>query len=242
VSSFFESATICVSNAIRDSLIRDYRYPANKTMTIYNAVLLSEFDRPESDGPALRARLGLSSEEFLLVCPARLNAQKGIDVLLLAMAKLLRNGMRCKCIIVGDGPLREQLLEQAQALKLNGHVIFEGFQKDVRPYLQAADAFVLTSHAEGLPLAIVEAMACGLPCVVTNVGGNAEAVHHKVHGLVVPPGSVDHVTDAISYLVTHPQERAQMSRMARARAREAFDMDKKMAEIQHVLFSGLPPD
>jgi glycosyltransferase involved in cell wall biosynthesis len=53
---------------------------------------------------------------------------------------------------------------------------------------------------------------------------------------------VDHVTDAISYLVTHPQERAQMSRMARARAREAFDMDKKMAEIQHVLFSGLPPD
>jgi glycosyltransferase involved in cell wall biosynthesis len=80
-------------------------------------------------------------------------------------------------------------------------------------------------------------MACGLPCIVTDVGGNAEAVTHQVDGLVVPPGSVDAVADAISYVATHPHERARMSRMARATACEAFDIDKNMAEIRSVILS-----
>jgi glycosyltransferase involved in cell wall biosynthesis len=71
---------------------------------------------------------------------------RALTILLLAMAQVLRCGVRCKCIIVGDGPLRKQLSEQAAALGLSRHVLFEGFQEDVRPYLQAADAFVLTSR------------------------------------------------------------------------------------------------
>jgi len=172
-----------------------------------------------------------------MVCTARLTEQKGIDILLQAMARVLRDGVCCKCVIVGDGPLRDQLLEQAREIGLSGHVFFEGFREDVRPYLQASSAFVLTSHREGLPFSILEAMACGLPCIVTDVGGNAEAITHQVHGLVVPPGSVDAVAGAISYLATHPHERAQMSRMARATACEAFDIDKNMAEIRRVILS-----
>ena len=169
------------------------------------------------------------------MCAARLSEQKGIDILLQAVASALPAGVDCKCIIVGDGPLRQQLLKQAQDLDLSGHVFFEGFQEDIRPYLHAASAFVLTSHREGLPLAILEAMACGLPCLVTDVGGNAEAVTHQVEGLVVSPGSALAVASAITYLATHPNERAHMALMARARACDEFDIERSMAKIKHVI-------
>lgn len=237
VSASFEDATICVSNAIRDRLIQDYRFPADGTVTIHNGVSFSELHRYEDRGLALRARLGLAPQEFLLVCIARLSEQKRIDILLLAMARVIKHGVACKCIIVGDGPLKAALSEQALALGLCGRVFFEGFQQDVGPYLEAAGAFVLTSNREGLPLSILEAMACGLPCIVTDVGGNAEAVTHGVNGLVVASGSVDEVADAISFLVTHPDERAEMSRMARARVHEEFDIEDRMAQIRKVILS-----
>jgi glycosyltransferase involved in cell wall biosynthesis len=234
-SAYLSKTTICVSNALRDSLVKDFGFPARKLKTIHNGVSLAEFVPDERGGSKVRERLGLDREEFVLVCVARLSAQKGIDILLRAMARVVREGVHCKCVIVGDGPLKKQLCEQALELGLSGYVFFEGFHEDVRPYLQTGSAFILTSHREGLPLSILEAMACGLPCIVSNVGGNAEAVTHQVHGLVVPPGSVDAVADAISYLATHSQERAQMSRMARARVCETFDIENAMAEIRQVI-------
>ena len=241
VSAYFFTRLICVSNAVRDSLVRDYGFPASRMITIYNCVSVAKFAPSVAARTAVRTRLGVGPDEFLLVCAARLNEIKRIDILLQSIALVLCNGIRCKCVIVGDGPLKEQLLEQARELGLSGHVFFEGFREDVRPYLQAGSAFVLTSRAEGLPLAVVEAMACGLPCVVTDVGGNAEAVLNNVNGFVVPSGSVDAVAEAISLLVTHPQECAQMSRMARARACEVFDIEKSMAETERVILGSSKP-
>src|SRR5262249_23732090 len=149
----------------------------------------------------------------------------------------LQRDLCCKCIIVGDGHLRDRLTDQVRALGLIDHVFLIGFQENVRPYLQAGDAFVLTSYKEGLPLSVLEAMACGLPCVVTNVGGNAEAVDHNVSGLVVNAGSVDEVADAIASLMTSPNERARMARMARLRACERFDIEARMADIKRVMLN-----
>jgi len=236
-SAHFYSTAICVSNALRDSLVKDFGFPVNKVKTIHNGVSITEFVPSERRGSEVREKLGLGKDEFVLVCVARLSGQKGIDILLQAMARVLRDGVPCKCIIVGDGPLKAQLLQHASTIGLSGHVFFEGFHEDVRPYLQAGSAFILTSHREGLPLSILEAMACGLPAVVTNVGGNPEAVTHQVNGLVVPPGSVDAVIDAISYLASHPEERTRMSKSARARARESFDIENAMAEIRQVILS-----
>lgn len=237
VSAFFESSTICVSNAIRDSLMRDYRFPEGSTITIHNGVSLSEFAQSEDKGLNLRTRLHLSPDEFLLVCVARLSEQKQLDALLLAVGRVLRSGVNCKCVIVGDGPLRASLEQQSLALGLSGSVFFEGFREDVRPYLQAGSAFVLTSRREGLPLAILEAMACGLPCIVTKVGGNCEVVTHGVNGLVVNAGSVDEIASAISYLATHSQDREEMSRMARSRVREDFNLDDRMGEVEEVILN-----
>jgi glycosyltransferase involved in cell wall biosynthesis len=127
--------------------------------------------------------------------------------------------------------MRDELITQAQALGLSSVVRFEGFQSDVRPYLQSASAFILTSYMEGLPLSVLEAMACGLPCIVTDVGGNAEAVADDVVGFVIPPGSVDEAARAIVFLATHPMERATMSRMARQRVCRSFDIETRMQEL-----------
>lgn len=235
VSALFQDSTICVSNAIRDALIHEYGFPADRTVTIHNSISLTEFDEPSDAGLALRAKLGVGGEEFLLVCVARLSEQKRIDILLLAMARLLRDGVNCKCVIVGDGPLREELLSQARALALTGHVIFEGFQRDIKPYLRAGTAFVLTSDREGFSLAILEAMACGLPCVVTNVGGAPEVIADRVQGFLVSPGSADEVANAISYLVSHPSEREEMSQRARTRVSEQFSIETCMAEIKKLV-------
>ena len=235
LAGLFLHKIICVSDAVRDYLVQEYRFPPHKTVTIHNGVSLMEFTPSESNRFAMRAKLDIASGEFLLVCVARLDKVKGIDILLAALAQVLHQGVSCKCVIVGDGPLLDSLLAQAEALGLGAHVFFEGFHTDVRPYLQCADAFVLTSHEEGLPLSILEAMACGLPCIVTDVGGNAEAVRHKVNGLVIAPGSTEEVASAISFLIDHPVERSEMSRKARSRMQDAFDIEVQMSDLRRCI-------
>jgi glycosyltransferase involved in cell wall biosynthesis len=234
-SGYVLNKTICVSNAVQEVLVNAYRFPASKTVIVHNGVSTSTFVPSEMGGAAVRARFGVGPEDFLLVCAARLADAKGIDILLQAVSRVVRQGVSCKCIIVGDGPLKEKLLQQANSDGLWEHVYFEGFQKDVRPYLQAGSAFILTSHVEGLPLSVLEAMACGLPCIVTNVGGSAEAVKDHVTGLVIPPASVEAVVDAILYLVTHPDERAEMAGKSRDAVCQSFDIEDKMSELTRVI-------
>lgn len=229
--------TICVSNAVRDSLVNDYHFPARKTITIHNGVSTVEFAPCKHSRTAVRTRFDIDVDDFLVVCAARLTEAKGIDILIHAVSRVLRQGVSCKCIILGDGPLKVSLEAEVNALGLFGQVLFEGFQKDVKPYLQAASAFALTSHIEGLPLSILEAMACGLPCIVTDVGGNAEAVRDRVTGLLIKPGSLDEAEEAILYLATHPRECMEMASKSREAACELFDIESKMRELKAELLA-----
>ncbi len=237
LSARFFQKILCVSQALEKTLIENFGFPANRMMTVHNGVAISRFGPSEKNGALLRQQLGLHPDEFVLVCPARLSEQKGIDILLQAIAKVRSSGVPCKCLIIGDGPLGVQLQRHADELGLSREVFFEGFQEDVRPYLQASTAFVLLSRAEGLPLTIVEAMACNLPAIVTSVGGNAEAVLDRITGLVVPPESPEAAAEAIAYLAAHRDECVRMGLAARKRAIEAFDIEKTMAEIKAVILN-----
>ena len=182
--------TVCVSNAVRDALIKRYGFPEHKVKTIHNGISPANFVATAADrNNQQEDKFKICPNDFLLVCTARLSAEKGIDVLLSAMGKIVREHPECKRIIMGEGHLRDELIEQVKSLELGQHVFLEGFQADVRCCLAAADMFVLSSYVEALPYAILEAMASGLPCVVTDVGGNGEAVVNNVTGLVVRPGS-----------------------------------------------------
>jgi glycosyltransferase involved in cell wall biosynthesis len=235
--ALFCTSTICVSDFIRRFLVEECLFPAKSTLAIRNGVSLKSYHPNEPARAEARVRLGLDHDRVCLICVASLVTQKRVDVLLDAMAKVVERGRPCTCIIVGEGPLLPALLKQAEALGLNGHVIFEGFHSDVREYLWAGDIFVLTSDSEGLPLSVLEAMACGLPCVVTDVGGSAEAVLDGECGIVVTPGSPEEVADAIAAMLDQPEQRAAMAQAALDRVRRYFDIEKSMAQVSEKILS-----
>ena len=237
VSGLAPTKSICTCNAIRDALVNWYGFPAKTTITIPEGVSTSFFRPCKTSGKALRSRMSIGPGDFLLICVTRLAEDKGVDILIHALSRVLRQGIECKCVIVGDGPLREQLIKKVNVLGLSNWVFFEGFQPDVRTYLQAGSAFILTSFLEGLPRAVVQAMACGLPCIVTNVGGSAEAVKDGEVGLVMPSVSVDATVETIVYLATHPDICAEMASKARDRACRLFDLDSRIEDLRLVILN-----
>ncbi len=149
---------------------------------------------------------------------ARLEAHKGIDVLVDACARL-DGGVHLD--VYGDGSLRLDLERRAAAANLD--VTFHGNVSDVRERLLAADIFVLPSRGENLPITILEAMAAALPVVASRVGGIAELVDDGVSGLLVEPDDVAGLASTLAALVRDPQRLAGMGRAGAARVAERFD-------------------
>jgi glycosyltransferase involved in cell wall biosynthesis len=237
ISGLTPTKTVCVSNAVHDALVNCYGFPSGKTITIYKGVSTSFFSPCKSAGEAQRTLMGIGPRDFVLVCVARLAGEAGIEILIHALSRVLRQGIECKCIIVGHGPLEEELIRKTNTLGISNWVFFEGPQKDVRAYLRAGSAFIVTSSLGDMPISILEALACGLPCIVSDVGGIREVIEEGEVGLVIPPSSVEAAELAIVYLATHPSEVAEMARKARDRVCRNFEADNRIDELNAVLLS-----
>ncbi|HWP35156.1 MAG TPA: glycosyltransferase [Thermodesulfobacteriota bacterium] len=178
-----------------------------------------------ADGaPVPRPPLPDAAGEPVLGTAGRLVPVKGIELFLHAVHDLSRQGVAVRGLVVGDGPLRPRLEGLARELGLGERVVFAGHVPDVRPYLAQMDLFVLPSFAEGLPMALLEAMAAGLPVVATDVGGVREVLEPADAGLLVPPGSAGALAAACLALVRDPARRAALGRAAARRVAEAFSI------------------
>ncbi len=231
--------TVCVSEAIRRCLTQDFGYPNDRTVTIRNGIDLGYY---HSTGRANEIRLerpGQDGKPKTIVCAARLSPAKRLDLLLEALAILGRSQSGWRCLILGTGPLEKELRDQAGQLGLDQLVTFVGHVDDVRPYLRTADLFVLSSEKEGLPLALLEAMAFGVPPVVTDVGGTGEVVIHGQNGLLVKAKSVAELERAISYLLTRHEERIRMGEAARLHIQQHFNIEASMGRLSQVLCSAV---
>ncbi|MGB0383350.1 MAG: glycosyltransferase family 4 protein [Ardenticatenaceae bacterium] len=169
-----------------------------------------------------------TTEVVTTVFVGRLTTQKGVDLLLEAWAQLAEPR---ELILVGDGAERPALEALASELKLD-HVTFTGSTNDVRSYLQQADLFVLPSRAEGIPNAMLEAMACGLPVVASRVGGIPDVVEDGESGLLVPPDDVPALVGALDRLLADSDLRRQMGQKARERV--VSDYSLKAATTRHL--------
>jgi len=132
--------------------------------------------------------------------------------------------------------LEFELRRKTVELGLADTALFIGHVSDVRSYLEVADLFVMSSDKEGLPLSLGEAMAYGVPCIATDVGGNKEIVSHGQTGLLVKPRSPEQLAEAIDYLLAHPEERSRMGVNARRRVQEHFNIEDSMSRLKRVLF------
>lgn len=150
-----------------------------------------------------RRRLGLPDLP-LVVFVGGLVPEKGLDTLLAAWSLLARELPQARLVLVGRGELHARLVAQARQLGIADRVIFAGSTDNVAHYLHAADAFVLPSYAEGMPIALLEAMACGLPCVATNIDGSKQLVADGVSGRLVPAGDPLALAAALIAALTGP--------------------------------------
>src|SRR5690242_10416844 len=172
-----------------------------------------------------------------IISVGRLAPVKGQQILIAAVANLVREGRKVLLHVVGSGPERNRLEYEVEARRLGGHVIFHGSKRpdELHRLYSASDMFVLTSFAEGLPGVLMEAMAMAMPCVSSWITGVPELLRDGIDGLLVPPGDECAVTAAIARLIDDPELRRRMGASARRRVQDKFDLRKNACHLASVL-------
>jgi glycosyltransferase involved in cell wall biosynthesis/O-antigen/teichoic acid export membrane protein len=189
--------------------------PRSRRYHIGNGVDLQRF-RPEEQRESTDGRITVT-------CVARLEPVKNHGMLFEAVAILKRRGLSLRVRLVGDGKLRGGYQQLCRRLGIDGMVEFLGYRNDIPAILAGADIAVLTSVKEGLPRAVLEAMAAGLPVVATKVPGTREVVRHGETGLVVELGDTEGLADALDRLIGDAALRERMGQRGRKVATEEFD-------------------
>lgn len=192
-----------------------------KLVLIPNGIDVNKF-KPLENKKELKNKSGYTGKKIILFS-GRLTEQKGVEYLIRSFEKL--NLDEKFLIIVGDGDLKDKLEKLVSELKIDKYVLFAGKREDVVPYLQMADIFVLPSLSEGLPLSLLEAMACGLPVVATKVGGNIDLVEDKVNGYLVEPGNVDEIKNAIENLLRDEEKLKEIGKINREKIVRSYSFE-----------------
>jgi glycosyltransferase involved in cell wall biosynthesis len=178
---------------------------------------------------------------FDLLCVGRLVPAKGQHILLDALALLLARGRRVRLALVGQGPDRPSLEAQAGRLGLGSAVSFAGAvnQDEISGYYAAADAFVLPSFAEGLPVVLMEAMALGVPCITTHITGVPELIRDGIEGLLVAPSDVEGLAAAIERLMDDPALGSRLTEAGRAKVLAEYELNGSIARLADVFIHRL---
>jgi len=200
-----------------------------KVTVIHNGVDSQRY-RPGPRNESLRRELGVPHEAVVIACVAHLVPVKGHEDLLEAFATVAKQKPDIWLALAGQGQLREKLEQQGARLGVQQNVLFLGNVADVPSLLRAADGAVLptreTGRGEACPLALLEAMACGLPVVATDSGGPREIVESGVTGWLVPPRDPERLAQALRDLVSSPDRRAEYGAAGRKRVEGHFTLEK----------------
>ena len=223
-----QSSVITVSEAVANSA-RSAAGTSVPITVMNNGVDIERFTRRSEESDALRARLEIPAAAPVVGTVAVFRQQKRLDLWLEVALRLCREHEGVRFLIVGDGVLRGELEELAAALGLDSRTHFAGLQQDVRPYLQAMDVYLMSSDFEGLPVALLEAMATGLACVTTAVGGIPAVIDDGISGMMVEPGDATALASAVAALLSDRDRIEAMGRRARERVEGHFSA-RAMAE------------
>ena len=183
-----------------------------------------------------RNELSIGKETVLLGTVARLYRQKNLALLLRSAAKL-SSAPPWKILVVGDGPDRPQLVALARELALSERLIWLGSRQDVGGWLAAMDIFVHTADFEGMPNAVMEAMAMAFPVVASNVDGNRELIRNGVSGYLVTPGDTRAFTQQIQQLMDNPDRAREVGKKAHQEILERFSMPRMVRAYDQLFVS-----
>jgi len=198
--------TTNVSRAAVERYIRVSAAPKNKIMFMPNGIDTAKFKPNKAAGQRLRNELGVDNY-FVWLAVGRFEEAKDYPNMLRAFKMIVSKKSNVVLLLVGQGSLLEEVKKLGSELKLGDKVRFLGVRRDVPDLMNAADAYVMSSAWEGMPMVLLEAGACGLPIVATDVGGNSEVVLNDKTGFIVPPYNSEALAQAMEKMMALPQEK-----------------------------------
>ena len=228
-------ATLCDSHVEREDVLKWRMAAPVKAHVIWNGIDLERLLVPPRDRSASRGRLGLAADAPTLVTVCRLNKPRDFETLLAGLAQIVPQQPAAQLLIVGDGPLRAHVEGLIAHYHLQPHVRLLGLVQDVGEVLAAADiAVLITAGWEGLPLSALEAMAMGRPLIISDVGGNREAVIDGETGYVIPQRAVADFVRAARALIADPRKRQTLGEAGARRVQQHFSWQTMAAKIAAV--------
>jgi glycosyltransferase involved in cell wall biosynthesis len=221
-------AMVAVSSADARRMIAVEQIPERKIRIIPNGILRPAF----ADPAVLRTELGLAPDLPIIGMVASLRPEKRVDLLLDAVQVVASSGRPFHVVIVGAGPLADELSAHAENIGVADRVSFLGYRPNGSELAAAFDIAVLASDREGTPLSLLEYMALGRAIVATAVGGIPEAIADERDGLLVEPGAAAQLAAAITRLLDAPEERLRLGSAAARRQAAEYDLDGTVHRIE----------
>ena len=212
-------------------IYQDYIVPATHMTVIPNSVDTVRFVPSPARRLTARAALGLAPDALVLGSVGRLSVQKRPQALLALLQTLLPQFPALVLVLVGNGPLETALRDQAVAAGIAGHVVFAGFRDDIEQWMPAFDLHLLLSQREGFGIATIEAMACGVPVVGSDVPGTSDILAGSEGGLLVPLDDAAATASAVAALLADPTRRQQMGTRARAEAVASYGSERLERQV-----------
>jgi glycosyltransferase involved in cell wall biosynthesis len=229
----YADKTIAVSHKIKQSLI-DCKVPENKINVIENGIDIGACLAMKSNARlSARKELGIRQDQFVIGGVGRLTEQKGFEYLIKAGVQVCSKHPNIRFIIAGDGPLKEQFNKSIGQLKLEDSFYLLGFRKDILRIISAMDIFVMPSIDEGLPMAMLEAMAIGVPVIVTAVGEIPRVIKSDENGILIKPKDSKELAEKIIFLIENETKREKMTDTALKTVRSKYSNDQMSKSYAH---------
>jgi glycosyltransferase involved in cell wall biosynthesis len=226
------SAVLTNARAVREALLQDDRFAPEKVRVIYNGVDMARFARGSRDRDWLMP--GGGQEKWIVLVGNMHSDVKGHPWLIAAAPALVAEFPQTRFVLVGDGALRKDFERHVMERGMEKHFSFLGRRDDVPRILACCDIAVLPSRFEGLPNAVLEYLAAGLPTVASSVGGNAEIVAQDKTGLLVPPQDSSALCQALLRLLRDPDEAARLGNNGREYVASQFSFQRMIASIDQL--------
>lgn len=221
--SRFTDKVVAVSEIVKKDILKYDGLAEDKITVIYNGIDIGKFTNINASG--IRSEYGISADIPVVGTVGRLTPQKGQRCLIEAIWKIKNKFPQIMLFIVGDGPIREELRVYAKTLGIDNNIIFTGLRRDIPALLASMDIFIFPSLWEGLPNALIEAMAAGKPIIATDIPPVREVLSSGEIGILVPPNNSDAIADSIEFLLHDETLAENLRTAARDRAFSSFNID-----------------
>lgn len=217
---------------------QSFKIPKQEVILIPNGASFQSNFTPKTAKHSLRSELrqelGIDENSKIALTVARLSSQKGYDFLIPVIPHLTQEFPELKFVWVGDGEQREFLVNLVKEYQVEKQVLFLGRRRDVPRLLQGSDLFIFPTYYEGQPLALLEAIAYGLPVIASAVNGIPEVIENKINGLLTRAGDSCDLLEAIRWGLRHPEEMAEMAQKAQLRVQD-FSEEKMLTQTFELL-------